>query len=88
MMPFPARGCTRRRVFFDKVAEQSWEPRQGFVRAEALSSNAGAFTHQEHLAGDRFGIAQAGIVAQPDEPLADRRLVLSDNLTRGMVLIR
>ena len=69
MMPFPARGCIGQRVLFDKLPEQSWEPRQGVVRAEALCSTAGAFTYQEHLAGDRFGIVQAGIAAQPDEPL-------------------
>jgi len=59
-------------VFFDQVLEQSREPRQGLVRAEALSSATSAFTYQEHLAGDRFGITQAGIAAQPDEPLAGR----------------
>jgi hypothetical protein len=53
-----------------------------------LSSDTGAFAYQEHLAGDRFGIAQAGITAQPREPLADSGFVLSDNQTRGMVLIR
>ena len=53
-----------------------------------MSSNTGAFAYQEHLAGDCFGIAQTGITAQLDEPLADSGLVLSDNLTCGMVLIR
>ena len=87
MMQFLTWGWLRR-VFFDKVPEQSWESREGLVRTEALSGNAGTFTYQEHLTRDRFGIAQAGIAAQSDEPLADRGLVLFDNSTCRMVLRR
>src|SRR5260221_6492411 len=58
------------------------------LAADALHADARAFTEEEELVGEEFGVREPGLAAERDDLLAVQALVLLDHTPRRMVLVR
>ena len=63
------------------------EPRCKSFGSDALSSDAGSLQKEMQFVGQYFGLAQAGLLAQPHQPRALRPLILLDNPPGGVILL-
>ena len=63
----------------DRRLKHFGETLRGALRPEALNAEAGAFTQQEQLIGDKLGIAQPRLAAELDDQIAIPALVFLDH---------
>jgi hypothetical protein len=63
------------------------EPRCKSFGSAALSGNAGSLQKEMQFVGQHFGLAQAGLLAQPHQPRSLRPLILLDNPPGGVILL-
>jgi len=75
-------------VIANQRLEHSCKPHGKPFGSDTLRGDAGALTEQEDFVGETLGIGELGIPAQANKPLAERRLMLADDTSRRMVLVR
>jgi len=68
--------------------EHSCKPHGKSLGPDTLRRDAGALTEQEDFVGESLGIGELGSAAQANKPFAERRLMLADDTSRRMVLVR